>query len=314
MTTRAFPPTLLLLLLSAACSEGPPPGEARSVASGQSALAPLEPAGTTLARVNGVPIRVADVHYVLAKENRGRSRGADAMVVKATLEKVIAQELARQQAVAEGLDRNEAYQRKLYFMEAPAKDFARSELAEALETKAAAEAAPDDTEARAYFDANAERYRTEVHLLQLLVRGDRDRIEALKGQLDGGTPFAEVAATLFPHGLPGEGRPPWDLGFLALEAVPGEWQGALSALKPGEVSGIIDGPKERAWILKLVERRVDESLDFDRARDAVLRDLSREKNRAAHAHLEQSLRARADIVYVDPPEAMPAAPDGDEDD
>jgi hypothetical protein len=34
-------------------------------------------------------------------------------------------------------------------------------------------------------------------------------------------------------------------------------------VKSGEVSGILERPKGRQWIAKLVNRKTDESIDFD---------------------------------------------------
>ena len=67
-----------------------------------------------LVLVNGVPIRQADLQFALASKRRGR--GADAELTRETLESIIEQELARQQAEKLGLDREPDYQRKLRFM------------------------------------------------------------------------------------------------------------------------------------------------------------------------------------------------------
>jgi peptidyl-prolyl cis-trans isomerase C len=263
-----------------------------------------------LVTVNGVPVLVPDLHYVLAREDRGRARGADAAKAKAALEKLIDQELTRQQAVAMGLDTHPDYLRKLRFMEAPLNDFKRTTLTEAFYQKQVAEKSKvDDAEAREYFEKNSDLFKTEVHVLQILVRNDDTKIGELKQELDRGAPFARVAAKLFPADLGPSDKPPWDLGWLRYNQVPLAWREALETMKEGEVSEILRGPKNRAWIISLVERRKNDTLGYDQVKAEVVEMLQNQKLANLGERTLRELRSQAKIEYLREPGAMPAPPE-----
>jgi len=278
---------------------------AGSAAPSASASAAVE--SDVLATVNGVPIRVSDVHFVLSREKRGR--GADAATVKETLEQIIDQELARQQAEAAKLDRDSEYLRKLRFMEAPVNDFKRTELAKALRKQEVdAKIAVTDADARRFFEQNAARFQTKVHVYQILVRNKPKRIRKMKQDIAAGTSFEEVAARPFPEAMAKKVPPPWDLGFLRLDQVPESWHEALEKLKPGEVSDILRGPKGRQWIIKLVAKERDESITFDQVKPVIVEMLRGEQRRTLRTAAEKARRDHAKIVYGRKPEPMRRAP------
>jgi EpsD family peptidyl-prolyl cis-trans isomerase len=282
-----------------------------TAASTSSSAKALEP--DVLVSVNGVPIRVADLHYVLARENKGRGPGGE-IEAKAALDAIIDQELARQEAESLDLDRDPDYLRKLRFMEAPLNDFKRSELRDRyLAKKVEAEAAVSEAEARKYFDAHRDKLQTEVELHKILVRGNEAKLQAMKAQIDGGTPFEEVAAEQFPAELPEGAPPPWAMGPLRWHQVPAPFVDAVAQLKEGEVSGIIRGPKERAWIVKLVKRRVNEAITFESIKPQVMGMIQSDKAAEVQKRALAKMRQGATIVRHREVEAMPPPPDpGDE--
>ena len=266
--------------------------------------------GDVLVTVNGVPIRVPDLHFILAREDRGRGRGADAAKAKAALEKIIERELTRQQAEAMQLDQSPDYLRKLRFMEAPLNDFKRTTLTEMYFRKEIAEKSKvDDAEARKYFDDNSARFKTEVQVFQIMVRNDDAKITEMKKELDEGAPFEEVAAKLFPAELPKSDRVPWDLGLLRWNQVPPPWQDALAKMKEGDVSEILHGAKKRAWIIKLVKRQVNDAITFDQVKTELIETLQAEKVDGLGQKIAKELRSKASIVYVREPGEMPPPPE-----
>ena len=164
-----------LLLGAAAGCDGPSgdaaPGATPSASPSASASAAAH-GSDVLVTVNGVPIRIADLHYVLAREGRGPGGGVSKAKAKEVLDRLVEQELARQQAELRGLHRDPEYLRKLRFMEAPVNDFKRSELRDLLyRQEVGAKAKVDEAAARKHFDDNAEHFKTEVRLFQILVLG-----------------------------------------------------------------------------------------------------------------------------------------------
>lgn len=263
-----------------------------------------------LVTVNGVPIRESDLHYVLARDDRGKGRGVEEAKAKATLEKIIEAELHRQQAVAEGLDQDPEHIRRRRFMEAPLNDFNRTSLAEALfKQHLAAATAIDDGEARSYFESHRDRFQTEFHLHQILVKDDEAKIQAIKQQLESGTSFEAAATSLYPPEMVAAGSAPWDLGFLAGNQLPDSWRDALENLKDGQVSEILRGPNNRAWIIRVIERRRDESVTFEKVKPALLETMKATKALAASEEQGKALRAKAAVNYLREPTAVPPPPE-----
>lgn len=263
-----------------------------------------------LVTVNGVPIREADLHFVLARNDRGRGRGADEATAKEALEKIIDQEIARQQAQALKLDADPDHIRKLRFMEAPVNDFQRSSLSERFYEQVVTETPPvDQAEARAYFEANRARLQTEFRVSQILVKNDEARILELRQKLDAGTPFEAVAATLFEASTIAAGAAPWDLGLLGWNQLPVPWQDALDNMQEGEISDILRGPNQRAWIIKLVKRERNESKTFEKLEPELIQMMQNARAQARSQKTLQDLRSRANVVRVRAAGAMAPAPE-----
>lgn len=270
------------------------------------------PGDDVIVTVNGTPIRVADLHFTLARADRGKGKGAEEARAKAALEKIIDEELARQRAKELGLDRTPEYLRRLRFMEAPLKDFQRYALSEALiEQEILGKAKPSEKEARAYFEGNRERFATRFLLQQILVRGNETKVQALKASLDAGKSFDEVAAGLFSRGLE-PGKRPWTLNELPWSKIPEPWQRSLETMKEGETSEILRGPKARAWIIKVLKRRIDASLTFEEARTEVIAFLTAARIETLGKTMTQELREGASVNYLRSPRDMPPPPEHDE--
>ena len=125
------------------------------------------------------------------------------------------------------------------------------------------------------------------------------------GKLAGGDApvFAGLLEDLFP-GLPATEKP-WDLGQMKWAQVPDAWREALEKLEPGQTSGILHGAKGRAWIIKLVDRRVDESVTFESIKGAVVEAMRGSRLEKIREDGERALREAAKIELVKP-DAKPA--------
>lgn len=290
-----------LLLVVAACGGDAPPWAdhrgARPPAHGPRAAA----APAVLVTVDGTAITSADLDAAVAAAARAESphqgptsaAPTSAPDRKATLEALIDQELAARRAEALGLDADADYQEERGRLLAQLASFRRQRLSRLLERQVAAAAVVTDAEARAFFDANADRIRTQVRVNQILLH-DQAAITELAAQLAAGAPFAEVATRTLPAPPP-PGATPWDLGYLAWNQVPEPWEPVLATLAVGATSGIIEGPRGRRWIIQLVDRRVDPAITFATARPAILLLLRTRAGAAAVTALAGQLRAGATI-------------------
>ena len=133
-----------------------------------------------------------------------------------------------------------------------------------------------DAEVRAYFDKHRDELETsEVHLKQILVK-DAKEAEEIREQLLKNESFEEAARK---HSADkATGARGGDLGFLARGQMPPELEKAAFALKPQEVSRIVETPRGY-HILKLVERKKTISLNFDEAKDRLQPFAHAEKQR-----------------------------------
>jgi hypothetical protein len=255
-----------------------------------------------VAIVNGVPITDADVRLKL----KGDMHGAEDTPQhrKNVVESLVRAELVRQKALALGLDRDPGAEQKLRAAEAVWFAAQRTELGEAFfRREIAAKAEVTDADARAYFDANAKRIKTESHVFQILRINDDAGLERDLEAIKKGTPFEDVAKAQF-KGLP-DGQKPWDLGSMKWAQMPEAWRQTLDALEPGKTSGVIHGPKGRGWIIQLVERHVDESLTFESVKGAVIEAMRGGKVEKLREDVERSLREGAKVEWVKP-EGTPA--------
>ena len=274
-------------LLFTACGE--PRAPERSAAQGG--------AVRVLATVNGAPITERDVEHRAKRGGvavmPGHERSGD------ILQTVVRDELAYQQALRLGLDRDPEYQLRLDDLEAQVRTFRRQELAGRLRSHAMQQASVSEGEARAYYDENAALLRTRFHVLQILRRGGEAELLADRDEVKAGAPFEEVAWKRFP-GMPREGKAPWDLGELAWFQLPSAWRGVVDRLEPGQVSEVVrEG--DRYWLLKLAGKRVDPAVSFATERDRIVEILKVRKADELHAKLLAEAKAQGKVVYATEP-------------
>ncbi len=275
-----------------ACAQDDPTSAAERAAG--SRAQPPESTEDVLATVNGTPIGEADVRFAL------RSGGHDKEVPpehrENILKVIIRRELIRQRAVALGLDANPRYQEKLRRMEARINAFKRKELSELFWREIAGRAVISEAEAKTYFAENAARIRTELHVWQILRRKE-GLIEQALNDLEQGTSFEEVARRQFPK-LPKTAGEPWDLGYLRWKQVPEAWRNVVYDLKKGEVSGVIRGPNNRFWLVKLIDKRENPDITFESIQPMITEVLKNAKIEELRDKTDRELRAQASIVNL----------------
>jgi len=256
-----------------------------------------DPGDAVLARVNGVEIRDSDVLLALEASAHGAPEVTDTRR-RNVLTRLIGEELRAQEARRLGLDGVAAVQEALRSLRARVRAAERELLSQRLLTEARkASLRVTDDELRAWYDANQVRIQTLHHVRQILRRSPEAAAQA-RVALDAGRSFDEVAAENFPS-LPPNRAVPWDLGPLRWSQVPTSWWPALDALEPGQTSGVIAGPRDRYWIIELVERRVDPDLTLENLAQVLRAELQKERKLELRSTLDAELRERAEIERLD---------------
>ncbi|HEY7743144.1 MAG TPA: peptidylprolyl isomerase [Burkholderiales bacterium] len=120
----------------------------------------------------------------------------------------------------------------------------------------------------------------------------RRRVESLKERLDNNADFAELARL---HSEDASGSKGGDLGWLSPGDTVPEFERAMDALKPGEVSAPVQTPF--GWHLIQVLERRDEDMSKDRQRLAAQSALRARKSDESYQEWVRQLRDRAYIEY-----------------
>jgi len=249
-----------------------------------------------VASVNGTAITEADIDLASRSSAKGHQSNESSANERNVLEGIIQQELAYQRAIELGLDTDPRYEAELSKLEAQVNAFKRKRLSELFFKKELQQKARvSDTEVQQYFTENAARLRTEFNVWQIL-RRDENSIEKIRGELAQGLPFEEVAARQFPD-LPETSRKPWELGYLQWNQLPEAWRSVIYDLKAGETSNIIRGPKNRFWIIKLIDKRENADLVLEQLKQKITYILSNKKTQRIREETMQDLRDKARIEY-----------------
>ena len=253
--------------------------------------------------VNGVEITENDI-VVASQPRPGQPVEMNAERRQNLLELTIRRELEAQEATRLELELADEERAQLDILEAAARTYRRTHLAEALERNRRSQVEITEAQARRYFEENASRLRSEVHVWQILVR-DEAQIQRAFADIEGGASFEEVARSTLP-GL-AEGQTPWDLGYMRWNQVPEPWREPLAGLEPGQTSGVIAGLRNRFWLIHVAERRENPAITFETERATIEELLRAERLQSGEAETTRALRAGARIVYGEPP-VEPSAP------
>jgi peptidyl-prolyl cis-trans isomerase C len=250
------------------------------------------------ATVNGAPITEYDLKLI-SKRAAGGHGGESPNPLEAAqnlLQTLVRNELIYQKSVELGLDKDPEYRRKLSEAEAQLRAFQRQEISALYLRHLRGKAEVTDSEAQAYFEKNAKKFQTKFHVWQLFYRGNDPRIAKDLQDLKSGMPFEKVAAGKFPN-LPKDVKSPWDLGELHWSQIPEPWQAVLDRLAPGQVSGVIPGPRDRYWVIKLVKVTVDPQITFATEKGKIVEILGKQKAEAIYNSTLAEMKEKAKIVY-----------------
>jgi len=250
-----------------------------------------QPPIEVLAEVNGQKITREMVEFYVG---RGRPVKPGPEETADAVDKLIEQALLYQDGLDKALDKDPGYQQLLRRKEMEMEELKQREVVRRLyQQHVYPRLTATEEEARAFYEANKEHFGAELHLYYLRFR-DMEHALATQKLLQGGQSFEQVASQRT-NRLKPQGRPPWDMGFLNWQRIPGEWSDALFALKPGEVSQIIEGRTTGIRIFKLVERKKVPTPPFE-ALHGVIRNRIRDgKVEGFVKEYTDTLRAKASI-------------------
>jgi len=247
--------------------------------------------------VNGRPIFEEDVQYWLHKNSRGRVNEGTPAQIRNALEALIDQELILQRAQELGLDRNQPYQQKLRIKQADLDSLRRTEMRKLFFLRQAKQAARvDPVEVKTYFDQHRFEISTQYHILQIRKRSETE-IEEVKRRLDDGATFESVAAQSY-RGMPKSAGTPWDLGYLGWTQLPETWRNAIKELEVGKSSDILKGSGRLFWIIKLLDKRPVQGIDFEQVKPMIEKAIQATRVEQYRENAVEQLRAKAEIKYT----------------
>lgn len=299
-------------------------------ATSQSALSPYQGA---VARVNGSAIDAVELRRAKRVLLRGQTAPADqqAALDKQALEQLISAELLYQAAaklevkdldkqidakVAMGKARfkdEQGFKKAINDLEMEEKDlreYTRRDLliSNFVETTFAAKTVVSDTETRAFYDKNLDKFTQEetVRASHILIGFDdkataddkkkaREKAEKLKKELAGGADFATLAKgnSTCPSSQQGG-----DLGFFGKGQMVPAFEKAAFALKTGEVSDIVE-TQFGFHIIKLVEKKAAAKTEYGVVKTRIEEYLKGLKvNEAVQKYIEDAKKTAKIEVFL----------------
>jgi parvulin-like peptidyl-prolyl isomerase len=247
-----------------------------------------------LATVNRVPITEYDMKQSVKRVVHDERVNPES--TQNVLETLVRNELIYQQSLELGLDKNQEYRRKLHEAEAQLRAFQRHEISALYREHIRNKSVVTDSEAQEYFEKNLKRIQTKFHVWQIYYRGEEPKIDEAYKDLKSGMPFEKVASRRFPN-LPKDMKAPWDIGYLYWNQIPTPWQGILDRLEPGQVSDIIQGPNERFWVIKLVDKMADPNITFATEQAKIVEVLQKQKADELYDAMLIQMRAKSKIIF-----------------
>lgn len=235
---------------------------------------PARPAGPTLATVNGMPVSLRDYQDAVPFGQR-RS-----LTTRQILRKAIHAELLRQEGIRLGFDKDPALAKRLEWLR---KEYVKDQL-KRRELDRLGEISQSDL--RRFYEAHKEEFTADERLVasHILLR-TRAAAEDVLAWLRKGADFAALARDRSedPATRADGGR----LRVLSRGEMSPEFEQAALALRPGEVSGIVEG-RSGFQIIKLHERI-----------PARLEPLDEVKRRVRERVIDERLRGFAERLYAD---------------
>lgn len=251
------------------------------------APAPAPSSDTVVATVNGTPVTEADLEIALGELDQQFQRLPQDQRRAAALSAIIEIRVLAAKAVADKLDADPEFQRRLEFLRQRALHSA------VIDQEIAAKITDADVRARYDKEIAATPPENEVHARHILVK-TKEEAEAIIKELEGGADFQKLANehTSDPSGKTTGG----DLGYFGKGQMVPEFETAAFAL---DVGAFTKQPVQSqfGWHIILVEdKRAKQPPAFDQVKDQIRQLLLRENYFA----MVKAQRAAATVDVTDP--------------
>jgi peptidyl-prolyl cis-trans isomerase C len=244
-----------------------------------------------IAKVNGTPITEEDLRFRLPGAHGDRKTSGNQRKV---LDDVITEELLYQQGLKIGLDKDPGYRAQIAKLEHQLAVAKRAEMTRRVyNNQVAAKIEITQADAKNYYDKNANRITTELHL-GVISFNNKERAEEALQKIGGGAPFESIARSAMGSQL-SAGREPWDLGFLSWGQIPVDFVDAVYGLKLGEVSNIVSSKRTGYQIFKLFGARKSPQAEFTSMSGLIMNRLRDEKIIEAYEQYVEKLKREAKI-------------------
>ncbi len=176
-----------------------------------------------------------------------------------------------------------------------------------IETKVMSGITVSDEEAKKFYDENPKYFQRpeEVHARHIIVRVPQDatpeqkaeakkKIDAIQKRAAAGEDFAKLAQETSEGPSAKDGG---DLGFFSKDRMVPEFADVAFALKPGEVSGVVE-TKFGYHVIKNEETRPAGEVPFDEVKDRIVDSLKKQKMAGEVDTILEKLRADAKIEQM----------------
>ena len=318
-------------------SENKPPSNAQQAAAAPAAPEPIKPFPATLpdvlARVDGEAVTRADFEQFISqmemnagqpvpKEQRDEvyRKALDQLVTIKVLTREVSSRgvKADEKAVDDQMQKirsqfpsEDEYKKALASRRVTPEKLRADMLTEArinamMETEAAGGPAVTDAEIREFYEKNPERFKQPEavrasHILLRVQSGDeagkkkaRAAIESLHRQAKAGKDFGDLARK---HSNDGSAQSGGDLGFFTKDRMVPEFANAAFALKPGQISGIVE-TSFGYHVIKVMERRPEGNVPLEQVTEQVRQFLTQKRSQEKAEAFVKVLRSKSKIEVL----------------
>jgi peptidyl-prolyl cis-trans isomerase C len=250
-----------------------------------------ETGGKVVAKVNDTPITEEDLASQLHRFHGARNAPG---IQQKALDDVITEELLYQQGLKIGLDKDPGYRAQIARIERQLAHAKRAGMTRMVyNTQVAAKIEITHSDAKNYYDKNANQITTEFHL-GVISFNNKERAEDALQKIRHGETFESSARSVMGSQI-SAGREPWDLGFLSWGQIPFDFVDAVYRLKPGEVSDVVSSQRTGYQIFKLFGVRKNPKADFASMSGLIMNRLRDEKITEAYRQYVEKLKKEAKI-------------------
>lgn len=219
------------------------------------------------------------------------------------LDKEVAEQSAKRKAAFKSPADYEKALKELGLSEKDLSDLTRKEIVinNLLEKEVVSKVTVTEAEVQKFYDENKEKFKTEesVRASHILIGADekasaddkkkaKEKAEAVRKKIAAGEDFAALAKTESTCPSASQGG---DLGFFSKGQMVPEFEKAAFALKPGEVSEVVE-TKFGYHVIKAVEKKPAGTVSFEEAKKNIEGYLKAQKSRdQVNAYLEKLRKA-----------------------